>query len=114
MATEARRRRGYWIPAVIAMVVLLAIAFAVGAGDLSHPAPRSLNGPDVADQIATAIQVSERSSSLPDVRCPASEPVRAGFTFDCSVARARGNQQIHVTEQDGRGRLGWTLGATEP
>lgn len=114
MATEARRRRGYWVPAVIAMIVLLAIAFAAGAGDLSHRAPRTLNGPDVADQIATAIQVSERSSTPPNVRCPASEPVRAGFTFDCTVARGHGRQQIHVTEQDGRGRLGWTLGPTEP
>lgn len=114
MATEARRRRGYWIPAVIAMTVLLAIAFAAGAGDLSHPAPRTLNGPDVAAQIATAMQASERSSGPPDVHCPASEPVRSGFTFDCTVARSHGNQQIHVTEQDGRGRLGWTLATRAP
>ncbi len=110
-ASSARRgRRGYWIPGLIAMAVLLVIAVAVGAGDLDHGAPRVLQGPDIASQIALGIQTQDGAARAPDVHCPKSEPVRAGLQFECSVQQAGKNVPVEVVELDGRGQLSWHLG----
>src|SRR5579875_2331816 len=55
-APRARSRRGYFLPGAIALAALLLIGAAVGAGDLSHPSPRTLRGADVAAQISLGVQ----------------------------------------------------------
>jgi hypothetical protein len=90
------------------MTVLLAIGGAVGAGDLSHPAPKTLQGSEVAAQIADAIESLNHQGSPPDVSCPPSEPVRRGWTFNCTVAGGgSSNGTLVVVEIDDRGGLRW-------
>jgi hypothetical protein len=108
--TARRGRRGYWVPGLIAMAVLLAIAVAVGAGDLDHGAPRVLQGPDMASQIALGIQTQEGADHAPDVHCPKSEPVRSGWQFECSVIQAGKRVPVNVVELNQHGQLSWHLG----
>jgi Domain of unknown function (DUF4333) len=91
------------------LAVLVAIAIAVGAGDLSHPAPRTLSGSDVESQLALGIQAQRGGAQLPRVRCPTSEPVEAGHSFSCMLDAAGAPVVLNVVEVDGRGRLRWTL-----
>jgi Domain of unknown function (DUF4333) len=105
----ARSRRGYWLPAAIAMVTLLIIGLAVGAGDLDHRAPNSLSGPDLASQISLGIQTEKRYSAPPDVSCPNTEPVRDGWTFACTESYGGVDHRVEVTEIDARGRLQWLV-----
>jgi hypothetical protein len=102
-------RRGYFVPGLVALVALLGIGLAVGAGDLNHRAPHTLDGSDVAAQIALALQVQQGSSGPPKVDCPGPQPVRAGWTFTCTMVGRTGNEAIHVVEVDGRGNLHWTI-----
>jgi Domain of unknown function (DUF4333) len=104
------RRRGYWIPGLIALAVLLLIAVAVGAGDLDHSAPHVLQGPDVASQIALGIQAQEETASAPNVHCPKTEPVRSGLQFQCAVWRNGKRVPVEVVELDQHGQLSWHLG----
>jgi hypothetical protein len=103
------RRRGYWTPGLIAVAALTAIGVAFGAGDLNHGRPAVLHGSDVAQMIALGIQAQERTHVPPDVRCPATEPVRHAWQFTC--VRQDGARQvlIRVVEIDNRGRLRWNL-----
>lgn len=111
-ASGARRgRRGYFLPGAIALAALLLIGGAIGAGDLFHPAPSRLRGPEVASQIALGVQVQQNRASAPRVTCPAVEPVRTGYRFDCTLVAGRGSPVIvAVTEVNGRGGLHWSLG----
>jgi Domain of unknown function (DUF4333) len=110
-----RGRRGYLLPGAIALVALLAIGLGIGAGgDLTHPPPKSLHGSDVADQIALSIQSEQNDKSLPTVRCPDDQPVRAGYTFTCSLQQGRSTRTVNVKEIDGRGHLRWSLGPAAP
>jgi hypothetical protein len=104
-----RSRRGYWLPAVIAMTVLLAIAAAVGAGDLYHSPPKTLAGSDVASEIAIGMQVEQGATSPPVLHCPDHEPVRTGLTFDCTLGGGRGGRTVKVVEVDARGHLRWQI-----
>ncbi len=108
--TPARRRRGYWIPGLIAVAALTAIGVAFGAGDLNHSSPRTLYGSEVAQSIALGIQAREGSHSPPDVRCPATEPVRQGYQFVCTRLESGKAVSVHVVEIDGRGHLQWSPG----
>jgi Domain of unknown function (DUF4333) len=94
----------------MAMAFLLIIAVAVGAGDLDHSAPRSLQGPDIASQIALGIQTQQGTASAPDVHCPKKEPVRSGWQFACSVTRAGSSVPVEVVELNQHGQLSWHLG----
>lgn len=111
VAGRARGKRGYFLPGAIALAALLAIGGAVGAGDLSHPAPRSLAGSDVASEIALGIQTAERLSQPPSVSCPPTEEVGNGLRFTCTEAAggSRPARTIAVTEIDGRGHLRWSV-----
>ena len=104
-----RRRRGYWIPGFIALAVLVAIAAAVGAGDLSHPAPSTLARSEVESQLALGIQAEQRSPEPPTVHCPGPEPVRKGYRFDCTIDRGGTTTVVIVTEIDDRGGLRWSI-----
>jgi Domain of unknown function (DUF4333) len=104
-----RSRRGYWLPAVIAMTVLLGIAAAVGAGDLDHSPPKTLAGSDVASEIAIGMQVQNGSTTPPAVHCPDHEPVRAGLTFRCTLGPGPKRGTVKVVEIDGRGHLRWQV-----
>jgi hypothetical protein len=113
----ARRsgRRGYLIPGAIALVALLVIGLAIGAGgDLTHPPPKTLHGSDVAGQIALSIQAEQNDASLPTVHCPDHQPVRSGYTFTCSLERAGSVRTVDVQEIDGRGHLRWSLAPAAP
>lgn len=112
MTTAPRRRRGRWIPGLIALAALLAIGFIFGAGgDLTHPSPHVLSGRDVAGQIALGIQAEKRMASPPSVDCPSSEPIKAGLVFQCSVTGLPSSPTgaVGVTEIDNRGHLRWQL-----
>jgi hypothetical protein len=106
-----RRRRGYWIPGLIALAVLLGIGLAFGAGDLDHSGPTTLAGPEIARDLAGAIQATEGTPSPPIVHCPHSEPARAGLQFDCTVGGAKATRTVHVTEINDRGGLSWRFGS---
>jgi hypothetical protein len=108
---RGRRRRGYWIPGLIALAVLLGIGLAFGAGDLDHGGPNTLAGPEMDQDLARAIQASEGTPSPPTVHCPRSEPARAGLQFVCTVTGAGPTRTVHVTEIDGRGGLSWRFGS---
>jgi Domain of unknown function (DUF4333) len=109
-ATPPARRRGYWIPALIAMAVLLAIGLAFGAGDLDHRSPSTLAGSEITQYLAQGIQAKEGTHTPPDVRCPDREPVRAGLRFVCTVTEAGTSRPVHVVEIDRRGTLSWRIG----
>lgn len=115
-ASSGRRgRRGYFLPGAIALAALLLIGGAIGAGDLVHPAPSRLRGPEIASQIALGVQVQQNSATAPHVTCPAVEPVRIGYHFDCTLVAGRGAPvTVAVTEFNGRGGLHWSLGAAQP
>ena len=112
-AGHARGRRGYFLPGTIALLALLAIGGAVGAGDLSHPAPHTLSGNDVASEIALGIESAQGLRQPPSVSCPTAEPVRAGLRFTCTEAAGGGGggaaRPVAVTEIDNRGHLRWSL-----
>jgi hypothetical protein len=93
------------------MAVLLAIGGAIGAGDLEHRSPSRLSGSDIAQQIALGMQAQAGRSAPPDVHCPASEPVRNGWSFVCTEVQSGGSLPIQVTEIDSRGHLRWHLGS---
>jgi hypothetical protein len=109
-STPPRRRKGYWLPGAIALTVLLVIALALGAGDLDHSSPATLHGSDVAREIGLGMQAEQGGHAPADVRCPPSEPVRAGWQFACSTERSGLTRTVQVTEIDGRGHLRWRLG----
>lgn len=100
------------IPGLIALAVLLAIGIVFGAGgDLTHPGPDRLTGRDISAQLALGIQTQQGISTPPAVSCPASEPVRTGFNFECTVTGLPSHQaqKLDVTEIDGRGHLRWKI-----
>ena len=103
------KRRGYLLPGLIALAARVTIGLIFGAGDLSHPAYTSINGPDIEQQIAQAMQVEQNIGTAPEVTCPRREPVRAGLTFDCTARTPTGEQVVHVTEIDSRGEIRWSL-----
>ena len=106
--TGRPRRRGYWIPGAIALAVLVVLALAFGAGDLTHPAPRTLSGPDIESELALGIQTQQRWASPPTLHCPDNVPVKEGYRFECKLD-AGGLVAVDVVEVDGRGRLQWSL-----
>ena len=107
-ARTGRNGKGYFLPGLIALVVLLGLGLFVGAGDLDHPAATSLDGTAIASQISLAIQAEQNSVSAPSVTCPAKEPVRAGFQFDCAMS-GHPSKTVRVTEIDSRGQVRWSL-----
>jgi hypothetical protein len=97
--TSARpRKRGYFIPGLIALVAMAGIGAAVNFGGLDHGAPSRLAGSDVSTFLAQGIQAQQGLSAPPSITCPASEPVRAGLSFTCQWAHAGVDQAVHVTE----------------
>ena len=109
--SRGRRGKGYFLPGFIALIALLIIGLFVGAGDLAHPAPKSLTGTDVAYQISLGVQAQQNSAAPPAVTCP-NEPVQQGLHFTCRLQPAGGgpSRPVAVTEVDARGRVSWTLG----
>jgi hypothetical protein len=109
----SRSRRGYWLPAFIALAALLLIGGAVGAGDMSHSAPKTLYGPDVASEIALGIEVQQGITVPPAVSCPRREPVKIGWSFSCKTMLSGRSETVAVVEVDGRGHLRWQLTPTD-
>jgi hypothetical protein len=92
------------------MAVLLAIGLAFGAGDLDHRSPSTLAGSEITQNLAQGIQAKEGTKKPPDVRCPDTEPVRAGRQFVCTVTEDGTTRPVHVVEIDSRGTLSWHFG----
>ncbi|MDQ6836920.1 MAG: DUF4333 domain-containing protein [Actinomycetota bacterium] len=82
-----RGKRGYFIPGLIALIVLLAGGAFVNFGGLSHDTPSQLDGTNVATRIAQNYQANHQLESPPPVRCPNNEPVAAGLRFACQLLR---------------------------
>ncbi|MHB1928884.1 MAG: DUF4333 domain-containing protein [Acidimicrobiales bacterium] len=91
----APRKRGYYLPGIIALVVLVGMSVVFALTALRSYDPRVLHGPDVAQSLAEGLQVG---ATPPTVRCPAAEPRRPGVVFDCTLLRpGRAPRTIQVT-----------------
>lgn len=104
-----RGKRGYFVPGLIALVVLAVLGGVANFAGLDHAGPNHLAGPDVETFLAQAIQSSNGLSEPPSISCPASEPVRAGFHFTCTWQRAGGDRPVSVTETDSRGQFRYSV-----
>ena len=107
-------RRGYLLPGLIALVVLGVLAVLIDVVGLQHRAPRTLAGPDVATLIAQDLQTRTGAHQPPQVRCPASEPVRAGVEFTCEEQAAGGTRTIRVRETSAGGAFTFTEEGAPP
>lgn len=105
-----RSKRGYFIPGLIALVVLAAGGGVANFAGLDHAAPHRLAGPDVETFLGQAIEAQNHLASAPSIRCPGSEPVRVGLSFTCTWQRADGNRPVTVTEIDARGQFRFSVG----
>ena len=99
------------MPGVIALAVVTLLAVVVSTAGLQHRSPRSLSGPNVATLISEDMQTRSGAHQPPDVRCPASEPVRRGTRFACRLRAPHGEQRVDVTETDDQGSLSWRVAA---
>lgn len=113
-ARKARTKRGYFIPGMIALVVLAVGGGVANFSGLDHAAPNRLAGPDVETSLAQAIQAQDHLASPPSIRCPANEPVRVGLHFTCTWQRTGGKRAVSVTEIDARGQFRYKLGPGQP
>ncbi|HUY61889.1 MAG TPA: hypothetical protein VMW49_08425 [Candidatus Dormibacteraeota bacterium] len=104
-----RPRRGYLVPGIIALAVATGLALAINATMLAHHDPSNLNGPDVALYLSQAIQAAEAADSPPQVRCPASEPLRQGWSFACQLRGLTGTARVEVSETDATGQFTWRI-----
>ncbi|MDQ2727799.1 MAG: DUF4333 domain-containing protein [Actinomycetota bacterium] len=97
-----RGKRGYFIPGLIALAVLLAGGAFASAGGLSHASPTRLDGAHVGTLIAQNYQNNHQLESPPPVECPNNEPVAAGHLFVCHLLRTKGGPlRVEVTETGG-------------
>lgn len=110
-AQSGRRRRPYFVPGVIAFVVLLVMSVILGAGDLFHSSPSSLSGSQVAQQVALAIQFQENTSQPPVLSCPATLPAKVGYAFTCVASERLGaaRRTVEVTETGNHGQVRWSF-----
>lgn len=98
-------KRGYFVPGLIALAVLLAGGALATAGGLSHASPTRLDGTHVGTLIAENYQNNHRLESPPPVQCPNNEPVAAGHQFVCQLLRSNGGPlPVQVTET-GNGQI---------
>lgn len=97
-ATELpTRKRGYYLPGIIALVVLVAISVVFALVALRSYAPRVLSGSQVSQSLSEYLQTG---ATPPTVRCPSTEPMRAGLVFDCKVLRpGQRPRTVQVTEE---------------
>jgi len=103
------RRRGYFVPGLIALVAMLAGGAALNIGGLDHASPSRLAGSDVATFVAQGIQADRGLASPPAISCPSSEPDRAGFTFACVWHRGAQDVAIRVTETTRTGQFRFSV-----
>lgn len=95
-------KRGYFIPGLIALAVLLAGGAFATAGGLSNASPSRLDGVHVGTLIAENYQNNHQLASPPPVQCPPDEPVAAGHRFVCQLLRTKGGPlPVEVTETGG-------------
>lgn len=97
-----RGKRGYFIPGLIALAVLLAGGAFASGGGLSHASPTRLDGASVGTLIAQNYQNNHQLESPPPVQCPDNEPVVAGHRFVCQLLGTKGGPlAVEVTETGG-------------
>ena len=101
-----RPKRGYFIPGIIALVVCAAIAIVIDLAGFQTHSPTTLSGHEVDSLVSQSLQATHPQRNPPQVRCPATEPLRAGLTFNCTlVENGRTSGTIHVTETTAQGTL---------
>lgn len=103
MSTD--RRPGHLRLAVTALAVVVVIGVVVNFLLLQHRAPGVLDGQVVAQRIAQDIQFNRHLTSPPAVRCPPSEPQRAGTRFACTATVGGRSVTVVVSERDSRGQF---------
>jgi hypothetical protein len=115
--TSRARRSTYLRSGVAALIVLVVIGLGINFLFLSPKTPsHSLPGTEVAASLARSIQAQRRTSTPPDVQCPANIVLRAGATFTCVLIEKPHPVVIDVTQIDARGdfRLNVTGAAPGP
>jgi hypothetical protein len=104
--TRPRPKRGYLLPGTIALVVCAAIAVVIDLAGIQSHTPTTLAGHQIESLVSQSLQAQHPQRNPPQVRCPASEPLRAGLAFDCSLVQGgRPAGTIRVTELSGAGAL---------
>jgi Domain of unknown function (DUF4333) len=109
---KGRRGKGYFVPGLIALVVMAAAGGLANFGGLDHSSPSHLAGSDVATFLAQGIQAQEGLHTPPSIACPATEPVRAGVSFTCQWQRSVGDRTVRVTET-GRGQFHFNVDSSD-
>jgi hypothetical protein len=109
-ARRGRRGKGYFVPGLIALAVMVAAGGVVNFAGLDHAHPSSLAGSDVSTFVAQGIQAEQGLAAPPTITCPTSEPVRTGLSFTCTWERAGGDRPVKVTETDSRGQYHFSVG----
>lgn len=105
--SPVRRRRGYWLPGLIAMTFLVVVSVAFGLVGLRSYVGHRLEGPVVAEDLALDLQ---SGASIPSVHCPSEEPRRAGLSFYCTESSpGRAPRRIEVTETAAKGGFRYRL-----
>jgi hypothetical protein len=109
-ARSGRRGKGYFVPGLIALAVMVVAGGVVNFAGLDHAHPSTLAGSDVSTFVAQGIQAEQGLAAPPTITCPASEPVRTGLSFTCTWQRAGGDRPVKVTETDSRGQYHFSIG----
>jgi Domain of unknown function (DUF4333) len=108
-ARSGRRGKGYFIPGLIALAVMVAAGGVVNFAGLDHAHPSNLAGNDVATFVAQGIQAQQGLAAPPTISCPPREPVRTGLSFTCTWQQVGGDRQVKVTETDARGQYRFSV-----
>jgi hypothetical protein len=106
---SGRRGKGYFVPGLIALAVMVVAGGIVNFAGLDHAHPSSLAGRDVSTFVAQGIQAEDGLAAPPPITCPATEPVRVGLSFACTWQRVGGDRRVTVTETDSRGQYRFTV-----
>jgi hypothetical protein len=89
-------------------VVCAGIALVIDLAGIQSHTPSSLPGSQIATFLSQSLQYSHPQAAPPQVRCPADEPLRDGFSFDCVLVRAdRPDATIAVTETSAHGTFSY-------
>jgi hypothetical protein len=106
--TRRRPKRGYLLPGTIALVVCAVIGVGIDLAGIQSHAPSNLAGGQVEAFLSQSLQYTHPQASPPQVRCPADEPLRTGYTFDCTLVKdGRSAGLIRVTETSATGTFSY-------
>ncbi len=105
-----RKKRGYLVPGVIALVVCAGLATLIDVAGLQARTPARLAATEAETFLSEAVQARDNLATPPSVRCPGTEPLRAGVSFSCVIRLAGRDHRVRVQEGSG-GRLSYEVAA---